>query len=195
MAQIQMETYYYTPEEYLALEDKAVYKSEYINGEIFAMAGGTLPHHKIAGNVLTHFNNEFRTKDCEVYNSDLKILVKPNGAFLYPDVTVLCGEPQFYKDRNDIIANPILIVEVSSPSTQNYDRNKKFELYRDIATLQDYLIIDQSRVYVEHYHKLEDNRWVLTIYYHMESVIDLPSVDITLPLSEIYHKVKFPNAE
>jgi len=195
MAQLQMETYYYTPEEYLALEDRAAYKSEYINGEIFAMAGGTLPHHKIAGNVHTHFNNEFETKDCEVYNSDLKVLVKPNGAFLYPDVTVLCGEPQFYKDRQDIISNPILLVEVLSPSSRNYDRGEKFALYRNISTLQDYLVIDQTSVHVEHYHKLEDNRWVITIYYHMESVIDLPSIDVTLPLSKIYRKVKFPEAE
>jgi len=195
MAQLQMGTYYYTPEEYLALEDAAEYKSEYVRGKIFPRSGENLTHNEIMGNILTCFHLAFKTSDCDVYGSQVKVFVSANDAFLYPDVMVLCGQPEFFKERRDTICNPILVVEVLSESIRDYNGYNQFDLYRGVEILQDYLLVDQHQIQVQHYHKLEENRWLLTIFTQLESVIDLPSVDITLPLSEIYHKVKFPNAE
>jgi len=189
MAQLQMETYYYTPEEYLALEDKAEYKSEYIDGQIFAMSGGTLIHNEISFNVCASLKTALKGKNCKPYIGDVKVLVGNQGAFLYPDVLVVCGKPQFFKNRHDIVSNPILVVEVLSKSTGNYDRQGKFGLYQEIESLQDYLLIDQNRLHVQHYHKLPDGRWVVTIFTHLDSAIQLESLDITLPLSEIYEAI------
>ncbi len=180
---------FYTPEEYLALEEKADYKSEYFNGEIFAMAGGSYNHNVIAGNINAALNQYAESKPCVAFISDMRVLVKANGLYTYPDAILVCGQVEFAEGRNDTLTNPLIIVEVLSKSTRDYDRGFKFESYRLIETLQDYLLIDQERVHVEYFHKLEDGRWVLIETNLPEAELTLQAINFTLPISHIYHKV------
>jgi Uma2 family endonuclease len=182
---------HFTPEQYLAMEDTADYKSEYFQGEIFVMAGASSNHNLIAGNVYAALHQSLRNKPCLVYTSDMRLLVKKNGLFTYPDVTVVCGRPQFFENRTDTVANPILVVEVLSESTKDYDRGFKFELYRALETLREYVLIDQSKVHVEHYQRLDDGRWLLQEFDRAEDTLQLLSVEFKIRLSEIYEKVDF----
>jgi Uma2 family endonuclease len=186
---------YYTPEEYLALEETADYRSEYFQGEVFAMSGGSANHNRIAGNVYMTLRESLEGKPCEAFITDMRLLVKKNGLYTYPDVMVICGQLEFVKGRTDTVTNPVLIVEVLSESTQAYDRGAKFELYRALDTLQDYVLIDQARVYVEYFHKLADGRWVLTELSQLEAVLALESVDVDLPLSQVYRRVEWEGEE
>lgn len=188
-AMLQKQNRYYTPTEYLALEDNAEHKSEYFQGEIFAMAGGSTNHNIIAGNIYALLNQLLTAEPCIAFTGDVKILVKPNGLYTYPDAMVVCGELEYAENRTDTITNPLVIVEVLSKSTREYDRGKKFELYRAIESFQDYILVDQERIYLEHYHKIEDGRWLLTIYHHPDSELTIPTLKIELPINRIYHKV------
>ncbi len=182
---------FYTPEEYLALEESDDYKSEYYNGEIFAMAGGSANHNRIGLNVATMFNLAFENRSCEVFMSDMRLLVEQVDLYTYPDVMLVCGKIEFVPKRVDTLTNPILIVEVLSESTENYDRGKKFEFYRTIPALQHYLLISQDRVYLEHFQKLEDGRWALTEYNEVEKVLRIEALDFKIALSRIYNKVEW----
>ncbi len=186
---------YYTPEEYLALEEVADYKSEYYNGEIFALAGGSANHNRIIGNLYATFNFAFENRPCEAFMSDMRLLVKQSGLYTYPDVMVVCGQPEFVAGRADTLRNPVLIVEVLSKSTENYDRGKKFEFYRAIPTLQHYLLIDQNRVYLEYFQKLEDGRWVLAEFHDPEETLIIEALDFEIAISRIYHKVDWEHIE
>lgn len=183
---------YYTVEEYLSLEETAEYKSEYYKGEIFAMAGGSANHNRIARNVLTALTQAFESKPCEAFGSDMKVGVKKEVYYTYPDVSVVCGEIEFDEDRTDSMTNPTLIVEVLSPSTADYDRNKKFEMYRGRKSLQDYVLIDQDRVLIEYYHKVAVNEWRLKIYEELNETVNFEAVGVELPIQRIYSRVKFP---
>jgi Uma2 family endonuclease len=189
---LQKQPKYYTPAEYLELEEKANYKSEYFEGEIFAMSGGSTNHNRIAVSICTLLDVAFEGKPCEVFSSDVRLLVQANGLYTYPDVMVVCGSVDYAEDRNDTITNPIVIFEVLSKSTRDYDRGKKFERYRELASLQDYLLIDQARVYIEHYHKVENGRWVLTLFNNPDTLLTLSSIGVNLAVSRIYHKVVWP---
>lgn len=180
---------FYTPEEYLVLEEKADHKSEYFNGEVFAMAGGSYNHNVIAGNINAALNQFAESKPCIAFTSNMRVLVKTNGLYTYPDAMLVCGQVEFAEGRNDTLTNPLIIVEVLSKSTRDYDRGFKFESYRLIETLQDYLLIDQERVHVEYFHKLEDGRWVLIETNLPEAELTLQAINFTLPISRIYHKV------
>jgi len=180
---------FYTPEEYLVLEEKEDYKSEYFEGEIFAMAGGSVNHSRLAVRICTILDFGLESTACQVFNSDVKILVKKNGLYTYPDVMVVCGRPEFAVGRTDTITNPIVIVEVLSKSTRDYDRTTKFELYKPIKTFQDYLLIDQEQVHIEYHHKLANGQWVKQEFNTLESIITLESIGFQIPVSQIYHKV------
>ncbi|MFN8454509.1 MAG: Uma2 family endonuclease [Anaerolineae bacterium] len=182
---------YYSPEEYLALEELAEYRSEYYRGEIFAMSGGSVNHNRIAKNVVVALDAALTGKPCETFITDMRLLVKKNGLYTYPDVMIVCGRLQFAKGRTDTLTNPTVIIEVLSESTQAYDRGAKFELYRALETLQDYLLIDQSRVYVEYFHKLEDGRWLLAEFNELDGVLLLEAVVVELPLSRVYERVEW----
>ncbi|MFN8454993.1 MAG: Uma2 family endonuclease [Anaerolineae bacterium] len=189
---LQPQPKYYTPAEYLALEEVAETKSEYFQGEIFAMSGGSTNHNRIALNVCAMLNLAFEDKPCEVFSSDVKVLVQDNGLYTYPDAMVVCGSIEYAEGRNDTITNPIVIFEVLSKSTRDYDRGKKFELYRDLPSLQEYVLIDQERVYLEHYHKVEDGRWVLTLFNNPDTTLTLAAIGVSLAVNRIYHKVDWP---
>lgn len=179
-----------TPEEYLAIERQAEYKSEYFNGEMFAMAGASESHVLIVTNVVAELRGQLRGRPCTVYSTDLRVRVSPTGLYTYPDVIVVCGQSQFADDQRDTLLNPTLIVEVLSASTQDYDRGGKFEHYRSIASFHEYVLIAQDRHHVEHFVRQQDNRWLLSETNRLEDVLHLSSIDCNLALPEVYDKVE-----
>lgn len=181
-----------TPEEYLAIERKAEYKSEYFNGEMFAMAGASERHALIVTNVVAELRGQLRHRPCTVYSTDLRVRVSPTGLYTYPDVIVVCGQAQFADDQKDTLLNPTLIVEVLSESTKDYDRGGKFEHYRSLASLSEYVLIAQDKHHVEHFVRQPDNRWLLSETNRLEDTIHLPSIDCALALTEVYDKVEMP---
>jgi Uma2 family endonuclease len=183
---------YLTPEEYLAIERKAECKSEYFNGEMFAMVGASERHVLIVTNVVAELRGQLRRRPCTVYATDLRVRVSPTGLYTYPDVIVVCGQPQFADDQKDTLLNPTLIVEVLSESTKDYDRGGKFEHYRTLASLSEYVLIDQAKYHVEHFVRQPDNRWLLSETNRLEDTIHLLSVDCDLALAEVYDKVEMP---
>ncbi|MGB7925318.1 MAG: Uma2 family endonuclease [Pyrinomonadaceae bacterium] len=180
---------FYTPEEYLALERKAEDKSEYFNGEIFAMTGASRRHNLVAVNVLASLHAQLRKRPCEIYPSDMRVKVSPTGLYTYPDVVIVCGEPLFDDEQKDTLVNPTLLVEVLSKSTASYDRGEKFEHYRKLASLAEYLVIAQNKYHVEHYIRQPDNQWLLSETDDMQKTISLPSIECDLALTDIYDKV------
>lgn len=189
MAVAQRQKRFFTPEEYLALEEKAWYRSEYDKGEIFAMSGGSANHNRIVRNVLTALDKALEGKPCEAFVADMRLQTKSKQLYTYPDVMVVCGELQFVKSRTDTVTNPSLIVEVSSPSTASYDRGEKFELYRSIDSFEEYVLIDQDRVHVEIFYRSKDRRWELTVLDDQQAVVVLQSLGLSIPMSEIYRRV------
>jgi len=180
--------YYLSPEEYLAIERQAEHKSEYVDGVMYAMAGGSERHNLIAGNILTELNIQLRTAPCRVYPSDLKVRVPESRKFFYPDVSVVCGETEFADDERDVILNPVLVVEVLSESTAAFDRGKKFQSYQQIESLQEYLLVAQDEYVVEHYLRQENGHWLYTKVTGLEDAILLPTLKCQLPLRVIYSK-------
>ncbi len=184
-------TKFYTPEEYLVLEECATAKSEYYSGEIFAMAGGSSNHNLIAGNVHARLHQALKRKPCWIYQSDMRLLVKSNGLYTYPAVMVVCGKLEFAEGRMDTLANPILILEVLSQSTKDYDRQAKFDLYQALDSLQDYVLIDQERVHVQYFHRLDHGDWRLRTHRQLSESVTLDSVAVTIPLADIYDKLEW----
>ena len=178
-----------TPEEYLEMERAAIQKSEYYAGEVFLMAGASPNHNRIVRNVLTELNGGLRGQSCEAFGSDQRLFVKKNGLYTYPDVMVVCGRIEYDARDTDSITNPVLIVEVLSPSTANYDRGGKFELYRDILTFGEYVLIHQDKVHIEHHLRDEKRRWLLTEYKEIGDTLNFVSIGITIPMRRIYERV------
>lgn len=182
---------YLSPEDYLALERRAEFKSEYFDGEIFAMAGASEPHNLITINTIRELSIQLKKRPCKAYANDMRVKVSPMGLFTYPDVIVVCGQAQFDDSQRDTLLNPTLIVEVLSGSTEAYDRGRKFEHYRKLESLMEYVLIAQHRPHVESYRRQPDQRWVLTESDGLESSLRLDAIDCELALAEIYDKVEF----
>lgn len=180
--------YYISPEEYLSLERRAEFKSEYFDGVIYAMAGGSERHNLIAANVIIALGVQLRDRPCRVYPSDLKVRVPNSKRFFYPDVSVVCGKTQFADEERDVILNPILVVEVLSESTEAFDRGKEFSSYQQIESLREYLLVAQDEFVVEHYLRQEDG-WLYTKA-SGEADLVLPALDCRVALSDIYNKVE-----
>ncbi len=181
----------FTPDEYLAVETQADYKSEYYQGQIYAMAGGTIRHSQIAINVIIDLSSALADKPCQVFNSDLRLNVQPNGLYAYPDVMVICGKVELLSGRQDTVTNPVLIVEVLSESTRDYDMTFKFELYRALPTLEHYVLVDSDKAFVRYFRKLGDGQWLMQEWTHMVDVLDLTPLDAQLALAQIYRSVEF----
>jgi Uma2 family endonuclease len=179
----------YTPEEYLALERAAKYKSEYIDGYITAMSGVSREHNLIAGNMFATIHSQLKGRPCEAYSSDMRVRTSPTGIYTYPDVSAVCGGPQFLDDEVDTLLNPNLIVEVLSPSTENYDRGDKFVRYKAIASLREYVLVAQDEVLVKRFVK-QGEEWVRTEYRDLGVTLILESIGCANPLREIYAKVE-----
>ena len=186
---------YYTPEEYLELEEVADYKSEYIDGQIIPMAGGTANHNRISLNLSAALNFAFRQQDYEVFMGDIRLWITQKRTYTYPDVMILAGEPEFFNNRKDIILNPQIIVEVLSKSTKGYDREDKFQAYRTISTFQEYLLIDQTRIHVDQFSKTGKKQWTLREYDEEDEAIALVTVPFEISLQDLYNKVKFEPVE
>lgn len=187
MSSLAAETYI-TPEEYLALERKATVKSEYLNGEIRAMPRANFAHNLITVDIGTELNIQSRGRDWEVCISNMRVRTGPKGAYFYPDVVIFCGEPEFEDNVFDTLLNPILVIEVLSPSTEVYDKGEKFRHYQELASLQEYILVSQDRVRVEQ-HRLVKTQWVQTEFRSPEDVLPLSSIGCELPLRDIYRRV------
>jgi Uma2 family endonuclease len=183
---------YVTPQEYLERERDAPYKSEYCEGVIYAMSGASEAHNIINSNVTGALWSQFRGRPCKVYSSDMKVFVNHTGLYTYPDVVALCGAAQFHDRQKDVLLNPDLIFEVLSPSTEAYDRGKKFNHYQSISTLVDYVLIVQERMCVERYQRQSDGSWRYTSHEDAEEVIRFTDLECELRLADIYDKVTFP---
>ncbi|MCE2696389.1 MAG: Uma2 family endonuclease [Nostocales cyanobacterium LE14-WE4] len=189
--EIKVVTAYYTPEEYLELEEKADYKNEYRDGEIISMTGGTTNHNKLALNLATGLNVALNDLDYEIYIGDVKLWIPRYREFIYPDVMVIEGQPVYYSTNTTIVTNPVLIVEVLSKSTKDYDRGDKFLYYRSIPEFKEYILIDQTKYYVMQYVKTSENQWILTEYETEDALINLSSINVELSLKQLYKKVNF----
>ena len=178
--------------EYHAIEEIAEERHEYDNGEIIIMSGGTATHSEIASNLLIYLGFLLRDTDFRLYNSDLRIWIPDYHCGTYPDLIIIKGEPEFNRDRTDEILNPLLIVEVLSPSTEAYDRGDKFRKYRSLNSFCEYLLVSQSEPYVEQYHNLDrGDRWQLQICDRLDQTITLQSLNVEISLQEIYRRIKF----
>ena len=179
---------YVTPEEYRALERKATLKSEYLNGEILAMSGASNAHNLITLDIATELNIQLRRHGCLVYSNDMRVRTSPTGPYFYPDVVVVCGEPQFEDNVFDTLLNPIIVVEVLSPSTEVYDRGEKFAHYQELASLQEYILVSQDKIRVEQY-RLIKPQWVHREFHATEEGLPLVSIGCELTLQDIYRRV------
>ena len=180
----------YSPEEYLALEEKAEFKSEYHDGEIIPMTGGSFNHNEIITN-LWLLKSKLRGKGYRFYSSDVRLWIPKYGKLTYPNVMVIRGEPTPYNNRTDTLMNPRSIIEVLSKSTQEYDQNEKFKYYRSIPELQEYVLINQYELEIQQYTKTENNLWIYRVYEAMEDIVKFASVDVEMNVSEIYEGVSF----
>ena len=174
--------------EYLRIERAAERKSEFVRGEMFLMPGGTPKHSMLAANAIVDIGAQLRGKRCRVLTSGMRLRT-PAGTHHYPDVSVTCGPIQLFPGSIDILTNPVLIIEVLSPSTSNYGRTVKFDLYRLIPTLLDYVILHQNAIQAEHHSKLPDGSWLLTEYLGPDARILLPNIECELHLGSIYDGV------
>ncbi len=180
-----------TAQEYLALERQALYKSEYFQGEIFAMSGASRRHNLISLNIGAELRAQLKQRPCDVYPSDMRVKIPSTGLYTYPDVVVVCGEPAFEDAEVDTLLNPTLLVKVLSPSTADYDRGGKFEQYRTVPSVQEYLLVAQAQCHVVHCTRQTDHAWRLTETSNLQAQLHLPSIDCVLALSEVYAKVRF----
>ncbi len=181
----------HNPEEYLHRERKAEYRSEYFRGEMVAMAGASANHSLIVLNTGATLREQLKKKPCRVYPSDLKLRIEATGLYTYPDLSVVCGEPQLEADAGDVLLNPVVLVEVLSDSTEAYDRGKKFEHYRTIPSLQHYVLIAQDRHSIDCFTRSPDASWKLTSCQGPEGKVLLDAIETELQASEVYDKVDF----
>jgi Uma2 family endonuclease len=186
----------YTPTEYYRLEEQAEYRSEYYDGEIFAMAGGTEPHSLICSNINREVGNQLKGKPCAVYDANMRLKIKVTGLVTYPDVSVYCGPRE--RDPDDptgqTITNPTVIFEVLSPSTEIYDRRVKASHYRRIESLQALVLVAQDKARVEAYYRQPDGTWALGELEGLDQVLRLEAIDVDLPLVEIYDRIELAKA-
>ena len=187
-----------TAEEYLAIERAAEFKSEFINGEMYAMSGASLPHSLITANVIGELRLRLRSGPCRAYTNDLRVNVSTTGLYTYPDIIVVCGEARLASDgHNDTLLNPAVLVEVLSPSTEAYDRGAKFAHYQRIESLREYVLVAQDQPRVERFARRPEagpNEWLLTVATGLDADISLPALGVVLPLAEIYEGVQFASA-
>lgn len=179
-----------TYQDYLARERIASTKSEFYRGQVFAMAGGSVRHNTISGNVFAGLRNLLRGTSCRPFNSDQRIRIAANGLATYPDVSLICGEIEVDAEDADAIINPVVILEVLSKSSERYDRGKKFDLYRQLDSLQEYVLISQEEAQVERFIRQGDGSWNLTLFKGMASELKIRSL-CSIPLSVIYEDVVF----
>jgi Uma2 family endonuclease len=189
--QLETQKLYYTPEEYLEIEEKAEYKSEYCDGEIVPMTGGTTNHNKIALNLAASLKIGLRRKNYDVYIGDVRLWIPRYRQHTYPDVMVIEGEPIYTGTSTTTVMNPMLIAEVLSKSTKNYDQGDKFLYYRSIPEFKEYILIDQYECHVMQYVKTAENQWSFTELEDESATLSLQTVDFQIELRDLYEQVNF----
>ena len=182
---------YISPEEYLEAERAALEKHEYYQGEIFAMSGASLKHNKIFSNLFGDIAFKIKGKGCRPYGSNLRIHIPKNTLFTYPDISIICGEPDLTDDKFDTATNPSVIIELLSKSTRNYDKGEKFTLYRDIDSLQEYILVYTEKIYVEKHIRNADNSWQITEYKTLDSSFIITTFSLSFLLKDIYEDLSF----
>ena len=188
---------YLTPEEYITFERKAIpdadtVKTEYIKGKIIPRSSSNRAHNLINGNILGELHTRLKGTECFVFANQMRVSIPTAKSYFYPDVGVVCEEPRFEDDVCDMLLNPIVVIEVLSPSTEAYDRGEKFAHYRQLASLQEYVLVAQDQIRVEHYQR-QEKQWIFTDFQERDEILPLPSVQCELPLQEIYERVTFPD--
>ena len=182
-----------TPEQYLELDRASEFRHEYYNGRMYLMPGGTHPHAIVIANLSGELRNALRPRPCIVTASDVRVRVSREGLYTYPDIVVVCGTPRYLDGHQDTVLNPVLLIEVLSPSTEAYDRGFKFAQYRTLETLQEYALVSQSEPRVEIFRRQPSGDWLLSESAGMEAVCRFDSADCTISLAEIFDKVTFGN--
>lgn len=186
-----LKTKYISFEDYLATEELATEKSEYYVGETFAMVGGTLNHNQIIINLCILLGMAFKKRDIRVFAGDVKLHIPEADAATYPDVLIIQGKPVYWDNRRDVVCNASLIIEVLSDSTQDYDRAGKFDIYRQLPDLTDYILINQNKIRIEHFIKQSKHQWLLTEYTDLNELLELKKFGTQLNIADIYDKVEF----
>jgi len=180
-----------TEQEYLAVERAAPFKSEFFGGEMFAMAGGSPMHSLIAANLIGELRTRLKSRPCKPFTSDLRLRIEATGLFTYPDVSVVGGPLQFAAGTDDTVVNPTLLIEVLSDSTEAYDRGEKFQHYRQLPALKEFLLVSQRLPRIEQFLRRPNEEWALRTAQGLEATLALPSLEITLELNEVYAGVEF----
>lgn len=183
---------YVSPEEYLAAERESLERHEYFEGEIFLMSGASDEHNTIAMNTASELHQQLKKRPCKVYQSDMRVHIPKTGLYTYPDIAVVCDKPQFLPDEHfDTLTNPILIIEVLSSSTEGYDKGAKFDNYRSLESLREYVLISQDAKKIMRYTKQTNESWLLTDFIGDKTEIELSSIECALTTEDIYDKVDF----
>ena len=179
-----------SPADYLAFERAASERHELVNGQIYAMGGASPTHSLIVPNLASELRNQLKRRPCRVHTNDLRVKVDETGLYTYPDVVVVCGEARYDDDQRDTLLNPLVLVEVLSPSTEAYDRGAKFEHYRRLPSLTAYLLVAQDRPHLELYVRTESGFWQLSEASGLDAALPIPPLELTLALAEVYDKVE-----
>jgi Uma2 family endonuclease len=185
---------YISREEYLQMERASQEKHEYFKGEVSLIGGIGESHSIVVGSTLAALYVQLRKRPCQIYTSDMRVRIPAKGLYTYPDISVVCGTPEFEDDGLDTLVNPTIIIEVLSSSTEQYDRGKKFQHYRTVASLKEYILIAHDNVRIEHFARQGD-QWILADAKTIDSVLSLPSIECTLSLSDVYKKVNFGDTQ
>jgi Uma2 family endonuclease len=181
-----------TREQYLEIERKAECKSEYLNGEMFAMSGASEEHNTLTVNIIALLRAQVRKQGCRLFATDMQLRVTPTGLYTYPDIIVVCSKPQFIDASIDTLLNPTFLVEIFSPSTEAYDRGRKFDHYQTLASLSQYLLIAQDRIHADLFTRQPDGGWLLTGISKLEDTLDLRSIGCQLRMADLYEDVELP---
>ena len=176
-------------EAYLEMENASIEKHEYYKGEVFAMSGTKMPHNKIASNLLITLGLKLKGTKCQPYGSDVRVHIESNTLFTYPDISIICGDVVTLKNDDYNVLNPTVIIEILSASTKNYDRGEKFKLYRDIATLKEYVLVDSESIHIEVFRLNENNHWELEEYNNVSDLLLFKAINENVLIAEIYEGV------
>ena len=192
LAKLKVETIS-SPEDYLTFEREADTRHEFLDGDIYQMAGESLPHSRICVNLSGEVRQQLKGKRCEALSPNMKVRTSSASLFAYPDLTIVCGEPLFHDRKKDVLTNPQVIFEVLSPSTAEYDRTTKFQKYRmGNETLTDYILVSQDKPFVEHFTKDADGKWLYQSYGAIDDNLKIETIECELSLREIYDRVELP---
>jgi len=181
-----------TPAEYLAIERAAPFKSEFFNGEMFAMAGATPAHNTVKENLIGEIYGRLKGGPCRTYSSDQRVKVEPTGLYTYPDIVIVCGKPEFDPLDSDTLINPQVIIEVLSPSTERYDRGAKFRHYQQCPSIQEVVLVAQDRIQVDRFVRQADGNWLLTVFADRAAQFSLSTAPVSFPVADIYARVDIP---